>query len=86
MILEESDFKLKSDDGIRFDLELLRTINGKNGERKEFKNEGYSMPLYRALEKILAYRRELNHPETTKIEDYISECKQILEELKKIKL
>lgn len=57
MIIEENDFKLEGDLD-RFDLYLLKVINGKDPEkrREELTLYGYDMYLENAIKKIVMYR------------------------------
>jgi len=56
MIIEGSFYRLTpvNDSSLRFDLELLYDIGGKN-PRKEFKTEGYGYTLETALKKCCSY-------------------------------
>lgn len=45
--------KLKQ--GEFFDLEKLATINGKDGERQEYKILSYGIPFHRVIEKVVDY-------------------------------
>ena len=56
MVIEEKDFKLTSDTGIFWDLELLHTIRPKGKpERQEFAIEGYGLSLPNCMKRIINY-------------------------------
>ena len=79
MIIEEPDFKLTlSASGLSWDLELLRTIKS-----REFKLEGYGIPIDRCLQIISNYRLE-KQQEVYTLKKYISDYKQQIKQLKEI--
>ena len=85
MIIEESDFKLTlSVTGLSWDLELLREVKSKDGSvKKEFKLEGYGIPIDRCMQIITNYRLEKNK-EVYSLKEYIRDYKHQIQELKEL--
>jgi hypothetical protein len=83
MVINESDFRLtliKDTSGI-FDLELLKTINkGKENERQEFANVAYGVSLDTAIKYIANYRIQ-NKLESSNLETYLTEYRNIVKEI-----
>ena len=86
MVIEEKDFRLipLSEASLRFDLELLYTINPKGKDsRQEFKNAAYGISLDYAIKKIAHYRVSQNHKEEAiTLLTYFKEFKEELDSLK----
>lgn len=86
MVIEEKDFRLipLSESSLRFDLELLYTINPKGKDsRQEFKNAAYGISLDYAIKKIAHYRVSQNHKEEAiTLLTYFKEFKEELDSLK----
>lgn len=86
MVIEEKDFRLipLSESSLRFDLELLYTINPKGRDsRQEFKNAAYGISLDYAIKKIAHYRVSQNHKEEAiTLLTYFKEFKEELDSLK----
>lgn len=86
MIVEGEFYKLKpiDDHSIRFDLELLYNISGKN-PRKEFKNAGYGYSLDSAIKAIIAFaiHNKYSKEEVITLNKYLNEFREISEQIKK---
>lgn len=78
MIIEGSFYKLTpiSDHSLKFDLELLYDIGGKN-PRQEFKNAGYGYTLEGAIKAITMYAVQ------KKFENEVINLKTFIDEFKK---
>ena len=84
MVIEEKDFKLTSDTGIFWDLELLHTIRPKGKpERQEFAIEGYGLSLPSCMKRIINYRLS-NKKEVYNLKEFLSEYVRESNELKTI--
>lgn len=84
MIIEGSFYRLTpvNDSSLRFDLELLYDIGGKN-PRKEFKTEGYGYTLETALKKCCSYaiNRKFGKDEVITLKRYLDEFKKAKKEI-----
>lgn len=86
MVIEEEDFRLTPVDeaSIRFDLELLHTVNkGKSNERKEFKIYGYGLSLEKAIKSVIMYRIEKIF-DTTDLKTFLQAYKDESEKIKNL--
>ncbi len=87
MTIREDDFILTpiNDSSPMYDLELLYTVRPKGKEsREEFKNAGYGLTLYNAVQKIANFRvRNKHKEEAIKLVTYIKELKDELNKLRK---
>lgn len=85
MIIEGSFYRLTPDNdfSLRFDLELLCDIGGKN-PRKEFKNFGYSMSLEHAIHKCIQFSvsQKFEEKEIISLHQYLKEFCHAKEEIK----
>lgn len=86
MIIEEQDFRLISIDDSTplFDLELLYIVNkGKANERVEFRNNGYGLPLNRALERVIMNRLN-KKKDVYDLKTFLQEYKSEVDSIKKL--
>lgn len=84
MVIEEKDFKITSDTGIFWDLELLHTIRPKGKpERQEFTIEGYGLSLTNCMKRIINYRLS-NKKEVYNLKEFLNEYVRESNELKTI--
>lgn len=76
MVIEESDFRVTSNSGHFWDLELLYTIRPKGGtEREEFKDAGYGMPLTTCIQRVIAHRLARKQ-EVYNLKEYVKAYKE----------
>lgn len=75
MVIQEADFKMESvgDNTHFWDLSFLKTVKSEKGERQEFKNAGYGLPMIACLKRIADFRVECKHPEAMSLKEYIQD-------------